>query len=368
MGATLAELALPAAATPSQRRLFFAAGIVAANLPDADLVYTRITAPPLGYLLHHRGHTHTLAGLVALAALIGMFCVLPAVRSRIGTLRTRFATLIALALLSHLVLDAWNSYGVHPFWPVSNRWFYGDAIFIIEPWFWVFLGTGVAMNARTARARAIVGGLLAVLGLGLAYAGMVSVVVFVALAVGAFALVMAMARLGPHARAIAGLVAVAAFVNGMFVLRNVADARAVSSLARGRTTEVVDVVLNSGAGNPLCWSALAIAKDESAGEYAMVRGEVPVADGVTCGASERGRIAWDAPVRQSLVQLRALVQSDCWVRAWMQFGRAPQVIAGEVVDIRFSRGTRGNFTSMPVGQSGCPARITNWSFPRADLL
>ncbi len=37
----------------------------------------------------------------------------------------------------HLALDFSNNYGVHPFWPVSNRWFYGDAIFIVEPWFWV---------------------------------------------------------------------------------------------------------------------------------------------------------------------------------------------------------------------------------------
>ena len=84
VGATLAELALPAAATPAQRRLFYAAGIVAANLPDADLLYTSIIAPPLGYLLHHRGHTHTVVGLAVQAALIGVVCMLPALARRIG--------------------------------------------------------------------------------------------------------------------------------------------------------------------------------------------------------------------------------------------------------------------------------------------
>src|ERR1044071_6731268 len=66
VGATLAELALPAGARPAQRRVFFFTGIVAANLPDADLFYTRIAPPPLGYLLHHRGHTHTIVGCVVL--------------------------------------------------------------------------------------------------------------------------------------------------------------------------------------------------------------------------------------------------------------------------------------------------------------
>ena len=58
---------MPADALPPERRLFYAAGIVAANLPDLDLFYTAVTPAPLGYLLHHRGHTHTLVGLVVQA-------------------------------------------------------------------------------------------------------------------------------------------------------------------------------------------------------------------------------------------------------------------------------------------------------------
>src|SRR3954470_13259214 len=125
MGATLAELALPADATPAQRRTFYVPGIVAANLPDADLLYTSILAPPLGYLLHHRGHTHTVVGLAVQAAIIGLLCLTPALRSRIGAARARFAWLVGLGLASHLLLDSWNSYGVPPFWPLVNRWFYG---------------------------------------------------------------------------------------------------------------------------------------------------------------------------------------------------------------------------------------------------
>ena len=55
---------------PNQFRL--AAGFVsmlANNIPDFDALYTWITPKPLGSLLHHRGHTHTLLLAVPLALL-----------------------------------------------------------------------------------------------------------------------------------------------------------------------------------------------------------------------------------------------------------------------------------------------------------
>src|SRR5262245_13314230 len=81
LGAALAELALPRDASRVTRRVLFAVGIVASNLPDVDLLYTGITAPPLGYLLHHRGHTHTVVGLLVQGLLLAGLCLLvPAVR------------------------------------------------------------------------------------------------------------------------------------------------------------------------------------------------------------------------------------------------------------------------------------------------
>jgi inner membrane protein len=63
-----------------------------------------------------------------------------------------------LALASHLFLDAFNSYGVHPFYPFQSRWYYGDAIFIFEPWFWLLFGLAAALNSTGRSAR--VAGLL----------------------------------------------------------------------------------------------------------------------------------------------------------------------------------------------------------------
>ena len=36
-----------------------------------------------------------------------------------------------LAVLSHILLDYTNNYGVHPYWPFDNRWIYGDSVFIV---------------------------------------------------------------------------------------------------------------------------------------------------------------------------------------------------------------------------------------------
>ncbi|WP_370466973.1 metal-dependent hydrolase, partial [Salmonella enterica] len=50
--------------------------------------------------------------------------------------RMQLAAIACLATLLHIALDFTNSYGVHPFWPFDNRWYYGDAVFIVEPLFW----------------------------------------------------------------------------------------------------------------------------------------------------------------------------------------------------------------------------------------
>jgi hypothetical protein len=60
------------------------------------------------------------------------------------------------------------------------------------------------------------------------------------------------------------------------------------------------------------------------------------------------------------------------VRGWMQFGRAPQVAGGTISDVRYGSAPRGNFTTMvlkPPSEAGqCPANLTAWRPPRADLL
>ena len=101
VGAALAECAVPPDGSSRTRTILIAAGVIAANAPDVDLLYTGITEAPLGYLLHHRGYSHTLPGLAVLGiAIWSGLKVLPSVKSVRQGLDRRVALLIAAALLA----------------------------------------------------------------------------------------------------------------------------------------------------------------------------------------------------------------------------------------------------------------------------
>ncbi|PYP81624.1 MAG: hypothetical protein DMD35_00700 [Gemmatimonadetes bacterium] len=372
VGATLAELALPTDAPRAMRRTFFIAGVVAANLPDADLVYTRITPAPLGALLHHRGHTHTVVGLLALGLAMVAVCLLPSVRDTIGPARRRLWTLVAVALASHLVLDSWNSYGVHPFWPLDSRWFYGDAVYILEPWLWTILGVAVVLDTKHRGGRALLGAAIAALMILAAYLRVIPLVAFVALVVVASVLAFGLRRRMPRGRAAIVLGLSVVFVLGLFATREIARGKAVATLEPSARARVIDVVLSSEPANPLCWSVLTVVRDEPGTAYVMTHGAVAVLAPSACGARHAPGVDWDAPRIQSLAELRALYRADCWVRGWMQFGRAPQIAGGTISDVRYGGVPRGNFTTMtlkPADEAArCPANLTSWRPPRSDLL
>jgi inner membrane protein len=384
LGGVLAELALPPGAARATRRVFFAVGIAASNLPDVDLLYTRITAPPLGYLLHHRGHTHTVLGLAVQGLLLAALCLLvPAIRRLDAASRRRLAVLGAVALGSHLVLDSWNSYGVHPFHPVDSRWYYGDAVFIFEPWLWMLLGVAVAANAVHRVSRVLVAGVLTLITLGFGALGVLSWLSISLLAVAGAAFVWACGRLTPVRRAGAALAGSAAWVALLFGLGIAARAQVREVLATEVRGEVLDVVLTSLPAEPYCWSAIVIEKDETNGRFALHRGTLSLLPALV--APERcalhrlwrlpsvpwagaKRLARGEPLEQSLDTWRHYAR-DCRVKAWMRFGRAPFLRAEQVRDLRFETGPRENFTAMAIlDGGGCPAHVPGWGAPRADLL
>jgi inner membrane protein len=62
----------------ARRNVAIAVMVIGGNLPDSDVIYTAWAGAKLDYLLHHRGHTHTIVGstavsvggLIALAAAV----------------------------------------------------------------------------------------------------------------------------------------------------------------------------------------------------------------------------------------------------------------------------------------------------------
>jgi inner membrane protein len=152
---TLAGAVLARAGLDRLTPLAMPALLVAANLPDADVLGSLAGA---NYLDFHRGITHSLAGVAVLglgwAALVWLWGRHAGSPER----PVRFVPLAAVAVigtLSHPLLDFLNDYGVRPWLPFSAARHYGDLVAIVDPWFWVILGTGAALPARSRRAKVL---------------------------------------------------------------------------------------------------------------------------------------------------------------------------------------------------------------------
>lgn len=389
VGVTLAELALPASAPRSTRRVLMTAAVVAASAPDLDLIYTGLTAAPLGYLLHHRGHSHTWPGLVVLGMLImAALRLWPSARLVLQQERRRFVLLLAAGLASHLVLDAFNGYGTHLLYPLTTRWYFGDAVFIFEPWIWLMLGVSVACNGRHALTRIGVGALVAVLLGLLVWFGLVTVPVSMALALGGAGLLVIFARMPARVRASVALGTTAAVFVGMFSLSFVVKADARRSLESFREGAVVDIMSNPNPAVPWCWTVMSVAYADGSGEMTVRRGTLSLLPSwtpaescashrLTTGSSAATSpaydgILWSDEWRGRTRALREAFEQDCWARAWFQFGRVPFIVDDRLVDLRFENPLSTNFSAVRLGRDagarGCPSNLTNWEPPRVDVL
>ncbi len=108
--------------------------VIAANLPDADIVMGIGGAP--SYLEWHRGWTHSLpcSLVVAAAAVILTRVFTRKNESWLGVLAAAW-----IAVLSHIALDLTNNYGVRIWSPFSSEWFHWDTTYVIDPWIWAGL-------------------------------------------------------------------------------------------------------------------------------------------------------------------------------------------------------------------------------------
>lgn len=162
VGAALAETGLKRLSRCGTATL-----LIGANLPDIDIV--------AGYwgedtsLYFRRGWSHGVLALVVLPLLLaGSVWLWHRWRGGGDSGRLPFrpgnvVILSFLAVLSHPLLDWLNTYGVRLLMPFDQRWFYGDTLFIVDPWLWILLAAGVVL-ARSGNYGALAGWtLLAVL-------------------------------------------------------------------------------------------------------------------------------------------------------------------------------------------------------------
>ena len=196
--------------------------ILGANAPDMDAVTMLVDRDlSLGF---RRGWTHGALAIALLPlVLTGLICLLDrciarwrgtAPRARPG----RLLLLAYVAVASHPALDWLNTYGVRFLMPFDGRWFYGDALFIMDPLVWLLAGAAVvAAHSRTAAGMAGWLALGSVMTLMLALLGSVPAGIWMLWLAGLAGIVAARARGIPPPR-IRRLATAALIVAGIYML------------------------------------------------------------------------------------------------------------------------------------------------------
>ncbi len=144
VGATLAETGLKRR-TPLGTPIL----LIGANIPDVD-VLSYAGGPTMAFWFR-RGVTHGLPAVVVwplvLTALFVLWDHVVRRRGRLlaqpGARPGQLLLLATAAVLSHPVLDYLNTYGMRWLMPFAGDWYYGDTLFIVDPWIWAVLAAGI---------------------------------------------------------------------------------------------------------------------------------------------------------------------------------------------------------------------------------
>src|SRR5437016_3016085 len=132
--------------------------MIASNLPDVDVLVFATSTPSVTF---RRGWTHGVLADVVLP--LALTAIVVAVARRRGRTDVRPRSILALSYLGvilHVLMDLLNNYGVRLLMPFSQHWFYGDVLFIIDPWLWIVLGAGIWFARQWRSAKPARGALL----------------------------------------------------------------------------------------------------------------------------------------------------------------------------------------------------------------
>ena len=123
--------------------------VVANNLPDIDVAVFATNTLAMSF---RRGWTHgVLAQLTLPLALTAIIVLCDRLFRRHAAVRVNPGQILLLSyagVLLHVFLDFLNSYGVRLLMPFSERWFYGDALYIVDPIMYAALGFGWWLASR----------------------------------------------------------------------------------------------------------------------------------------------------------------------------------------------------------------------------
>ncbi len=353
--------------------------VISANIADADFVVL-FAGDRWTLLQHHRGITHSFVGTIAVGLLVPLLVfaierLVAKVRKQSPQIRLSgvlIASLIASA--THPLLDWTNNYGVRPLLPWSGRWFYGDLVFIFDPYIWLALGSVVFLMTNKSRAKTAAWSLLGLavllfLGLAAWRSGPDGAAIRVALA-GWTVAVVSLFTLGlrglpkriSRATAVAALSLLVMYWGVLAVAHRFALANTqtvAGRLAAANGERAIRSITMPTAANPFQWQSV------TETDLAMYRFTVGLGDDQADPSNDDAALRFAKPTGQE-AQLVSTAERDRRAQILLDFARFPiarvdtdncigQALV-QFADLRYTEpGTaRGNFSvHIPVD---CPAR------------
>ena len=154
---SLVGMALSRAGLNKRTALATSTLVIANNLPDIDVGVFATNTLAMSF---RRGWTHgVLAQLTLPIALTGAMLIYDRYRKKTSPDDRADAKQLLLlsyvGVLLHVFMDWTNSYGVRLLMPFSERWFYGDALYIVDPWLYLTLGLAWWLGRKHTRAARI---------------------------------------------------------------------------------------------------------------------------------------------------------------------------------------------------------------------
>ncbi len=266
--------------------------VAAANFPDFENFVLAFYDKPTN-MIHHRSVTHAVLGL---AIQIPLFTWLmhrlncwiirrrartavadaPGAAPAVGDAPIPRASAppsarlmlagIALAMLSHPLLDWLNTYGIRPWLPLDGTWYHGDIAFIIDPYIWLLLLGGTALaGARTRAGTAALAVLAALLTLVVVFSAGLTPPALLPIWLGALAFIAVgrwkgtFGRRHPHVVAGVAATLVLVHVAGLYAAGRTAEriSRPVLTAALEPGEPLLARTLNPQPGDPLAWEIVA---------------------------------------------------------------------------------------------------------------
>lgn len=351
--------------------------VVAANAPDGDIITLFVGGRWL-YLYHHRGITHSVIGVLIIALVLPLLFyfvdrIQARLRGRIPNVRLSGLVLTSVIVsATHPLMDWANNYGIRPWLPWSSQWYYGDILFIVDPYLWLLLGGAVFLLCAKSKGQILFWSLV---GLGVTYlvivapsrggfegAGVLRIIWLVGLAT-----LIVLHRLGVGKRSghrvLAGaFLLMLCYLGSLAILQRLAlretEDRAVA-LSRQTGESIVEVAAMPTLANPFHWQSLIET------ETASVRFETFLINQRKSG-SRFVREQRPIPERSSLV---TQAFQDPRAQVFLRFARFPVIrvfdpdcknqTLVQFADLRYTEpgSSRGAFSlEVPVK---CPTEVTS---------